>query len=242
MNTVVITGASKGIGRACAIKFAEAGYNVVIGYNSSVKKALELENELKIKGYSAIAVKADVSSTEDIKNLLRSAHDAFGNISVLINNAGVAATKIINDVTDTEFNSLNSINYGAVFKACREVLPYMLSVHRGSIVNVSSVWGISGASCEVAYSASKAAVIGLTKALAKELGPSGIRVNCVAPGVIDTDMNSCYDEKTMSDLASQSSLCRIGKPEEVAEAIYFLASEKASYITGQVLTVDGGFI
>lgn len=242
MKTAVITGASRGIGRATAIAFAKNGYNTVICYNNSEESAKELETALKNEGHSAIAIKADVRSKEDIKRLFEAAYSAYGRIDVLVNNAGVSSFGLLNEASDDEFDYINDVNYKGTFIACREVIPYMLKEHSGSIVNVSSVWGIAGASCECIYSASKAAVICLTKSLAKELGPSGIRVNCVAPGVIDTDMNAYFSDDTMAELSEQTPLCRIGEPSEVAEAILFLASDKASFVTGQTLTVDGGFI
>ena len=242
MKTAVITGSSKGIGKAAAEAFAKNGYNTVICYNNSKESAKELECALIAEGRSAVAIKADVSSKDDIKRLFEEVYSLYGRIDVLVNNAGVSSFGLLSDVSDDEFDAINNVNYKGAFFSCREVIPYMLRHHSGSIVNVSSVWGITGASCESIYSASKAAVISLTKSLAKELGPSGIRVNCVAPGVIDTDMNAHLGAETMADLSDQTPLCRIGEPKEVAEAILFLASDKASFITGQTLTVDGGFI
>ena len=242
IKTAVITGASGGIGAETARVFAENGYSVVIVYNGGKERAETLERELTDSGYSAFSFKADIRDKSQIKNLYEEVDRRYGGIGVLVCNAGIAKQQVATDVTDEDWNEIMGVNSYGVFGCCREVIPYMLRSHEGSIVTVSSMWGISGASCESVYSASKAAVIGLTKSLAKELGPSGIRVNCVAPGVIDTAMNSAHSAETMKELAEDTSLCRIGKPREVAEAIYFLASEKASFITGQVLSVDGGFI
>ena len=167
---------------------------------------------------------------------------AFGSPDVLVNNAGTALPqKLITDTTDEEFKRLMDVNVYGVFACSREVLPYMIREHSGSIVNISSIWGRIGGSCEVAYSASKGAVISFTKALAKEVGPSGIRVNCVAPGVIDTRMNGSLDSGTIKMLADEAALCRIGEPEEVAESVFYLATGGASFVTGAVLDVNGGF-
>ncbi len=241
MKTAIITGASRGIGRATARLFAMRGYNTVICYNNSKDEADALCCELNGEGLSALIYKVDVSKPNEIKKLFADVYTQFGSIDVLVNNAGVCSYGLLTDITDEEFERVNGINYNGTFYCSREAVKYMLKEHKGSIVNVSSMWGISGSSCESVYSASKAAVIGLTKALAKELGPSGIRVNCVAPGVIATDMNSCLCKETVSELSDATPLCRIGTPEEVGEVIFFLASDSASFVTGQILSVDGGF-
>lgn len=241
MGTAIITGASRGIGRATAKLFAMRGYNAVICYNNSKAEADALCDELKREGFSAITYKVDVSKSIEVAALFNDVYEHFGSIDVLVNNAGVCSFGLLTDVTDEEFDRVNGINYNGTFYCSREAVKYMLKEHKGSIVNVSSMWGICGSSCESVYSASKAAVIGLTKSLAKELGPSGIRVNCVAPGVIKTEMNACLSDETMNELSESTPLCRIGTPDEVAEAIYYLASDGASFITGQILSVDGGF-
>lgn len=243
VKNVIITGGSRGIGAATAEVFAQNGFNVIICYKTSYEPAEALATRLgKYYGIGAISVKADVSVTEDVKRLFDIAIDSFGPVDVLVNNAGVSQIKLLNDVSDSEIDDVIGTDLTGVIKTCREAISYMIPEHKGSIVNVSSMWGISGASCESVYSAAKGGVITFTKALSKEVGPSGIRVNCVCPGAIDTDMNKCLDQATRDELADSTSLCRLGDASEVAEAIYFLASDKASYITGQTLTVDGGFI
>jgi 3-oxoacyl-[acyl-carrier protein] reductase len=230
-ETVVITGASRGIGLSCAELFAAKGYTVVGSFlNTEIKSD-------KIDFY-----KADMSSESDIKKFSEYVKKNYGGADILINNAGVALQKLITDTTETDVERIMSVNAKAYFLTSKAFLPHMIHQKRGAIVNISSIWGITGASCEALYSMSKAAVIGLTKALAKEVGPSGIRVNAVAPGVIDTDMNSNLSAADKKEIIENTPLLRIGTPSDIAEAVHFLASEKASFITGQVLTVDGGYI
>ena len=240
-RTAIVTGGAGGIGAAVCRRLARDGMNVVIAFRTSEKKAVSVAEEIKSSGGNAIAIKADVSVTDEVKKLFSHAYEAYGSIDVLVCNAGIAAQAVLNDVSDGDYDRLMSVNMGGVFRCCREAVPYMLKSHSGSIINISSMWGICGASCETVYSASKAAVIGFTKALAKELGPSGIRVNCIAPGVIDTEMNSHLSGDDMRALADETPLCRIGKPEEVAGAVSFLASDDSSFVTGQTISVDGGF-
>ena len=240
-RTVIITGASRGIGRACAELFAKEGCNVVVNFLTHEQKALELCGKLESLGACALPVQADVSERSGAKKIAESALGRFGTIDVLVNNAGIAQQKLFTDITDSDWQRMLSVNLTGVFNCCQAVLPTMIHNKSGRIVNISSVWGVHGASCEVHYSASKAAVIGLTKALAKEVGPSGILVNCVAPGVIDTDMNSALTDGDMAELRDETPLGRIGTPDEAARAIVFLSSEDASFVTGQVLGVGGGF-
>jgi len=241
-NTVVITGSSAGIGSETARVFAENGWNVGIMYMNSQDDAETLEKELENMGVKTFCGKCDVSLPESVKRFFEDAENTLGEIYALVNNAGVALQKLFCDVTEEEAKRLFDINVNGVFNCSKAVLPSMIKAKEGKIVNISSMWGICGASCEVHYSSSKAAVIGFTKALAKEVGPCSINVNCVCPGVIDTRMNANLDKETMDCLKEEIPLMRIGTPRDVAETIYFLCSEKSDYITGQVISVDGGMI
>ena len=236
MKRVLITGGSRGIGAACVRKFREAGDGVVFLYNKSVAQARALAEET-----GAIGIQIDVADGEALAVAVREATRRLGGVDVLVNNAGVSLVGLFSDMSDAEWRRLVDINLGAAVVASREVSKTMVSQKSGCIINIGSVWGRVGASCEVAYSATKAGLEGLTRALAKELGPSGITVNCVEPGVIATDMNACFDEETLSALCEETPLGRIGQPEDVANAVFWLASEGASFVTGQILGVDGGF-
>lgn len=237
MKTAIITGAARGIGAATAKLFAEKGFNVCVNYVRSEEKAQALARALP----SAVAIKADVSIKEEARALIDTAVETFGGIDVLVNNAGIALPqKLVTDVSDEEFNEIFNTNIKGTHNAVSAALPYMISRKCGSIVNLASLWGVRGGSCEAVYTSSKAAVIGYTKALAAEVGPSGIRVNCVAPGFIMTDMNAHFSKEDIEAFASDTPLEKVGSPEDVAKAIYFLASDDSSFITGQTLCVDGG--
>ncbi len=242
-ENVLITGASTGIGKAIAAKYLENGFNVIINYAHDDDLASETFAEL-VRKYDAFGrlfcIKADVSDSKQVERLFYEAREVFGEIQVLINNAGIAQDKLFTDITDDDWNEMIGTNLTGCFNCCREAIPYMVRVKYGRIVNVSSMWGIVGASMEVHYSAAKAGVIGLTKALAKELGPSGITVNCVAPGAIDTRMNACYSEDEIAAICDETPLGRLGKPSEIADAVYFLTS--SDFTTGQVLSPNGGFV
>lgn len=236
-KNVLITGGSGGIGGAAARLFAKNGYNVGIVYNSDKESAEKLSLELGCGSF-----KCDVSDRSEVEALFKAFHDKIGTVDVLVNNAGVAQQKLFLDITTEEWQRIFDINVTGVFNMCQCALRDMIANKAGSIVNVSSIWGVKGASCEAHYSATKAAVVSLTESLSKEYGPSGIRVNCVAPGVIDTKMNAHLGSDALADLGDEAALGRIGQPQEVAEVIYFLASERASFITGQTVVCDGGFI
>ena len=241
MKTSVITGSSQGIGRQIALEFARNNYNVVINYNESKNEAFELVEKIKKSGGTSIAVQADVSKFQEAQKLIDLSLNEFGKIDVLVNNAGISLQKIFQDVSEAEWKNLFAVNVGSVFNCCSCVLKDMISRKSGKIINISSIWGMVGASMEVHYSASKAAVIGFTKALAKELGPSGINVNCVSPGVIDTKMNN-FDQETLAELKNETPLRKIGSALDIAKTVLFLASSDADFITGQVISPNGGFV
>ena len=233
---ILISGGSRGIGAATVKYFAEHGDKVAFIYRSADEKALEIAEYT-----NAFPIKADVSDSQSAISAFTKAIEYLGGIDVLVNCAGVAGFSLFTDISHKEWRHMLDTNLTSAFTLSREAAKAMISQKSGTIINVGSVWGRMGSSCEVHYSASKAGLRGLTQALAKELGPSGITVNCVEPGVIDTDMNSMLDENAMKELAEATPLCRIGKAEEVAEVIGFLASDKASFITGACIPVDGGF-
>ena len=236
MKKVIITGGSRGIGRACVDIFSQNGDAVAFIYCSNDEAAKECSEET-----GAYAIKADLSNPDEVEWAYNKAVEYLGGVDILVNNAGISVSGLITDMTDDEWMHVMNTNLSSAFYMTREATRDFVKQQSGVIVNVGSVWGRCGASCEAAYSASKAGLRGLTLSLAKELGPSGIRVNCVEPGVIDTDMNACYDDDDIADLCEQTPLYRIGDPAEVAELVYFLASEKASFITAQIIGVDGGF-
>lgn len=241
MKTVVVTGASKGIGRAVAKEFANNGYNIVICYNKSVSDAQQLLNEVS-QTTRAIAVKVDVSNEDDVKNMVEITKKTFGNIDVLVNCAGVSDTRLLIDSTKDDYDFVFDTNMRGTYNTCKLVGREMLSNQSGKIINISSIWGVLGGSCESVYSASKGAIIAFTKALAKELGPNGINVNAVAPGFIQTDMTKNVTEEIRQEIMDNSALGRLGTPEDVAGVVSFLASEKSNFITGQVISVDGGWL
>lgn len=242
-KTVLITGASRGIGAGCALLFAQHGYNVALHYNENEKQAREIMAQTGAYGVRAAIFQADVSGSAQVNRMADEVLRTFGRIDVLVNNAGVAQQKLLPDITDEDWQRILGVNLSGVFYCCRAVLPHMIREHRGAVVNISSIWGLTGSSCEAHYSAAKGGVVTLTKALAKEAAPSGIRVNCVCPGVIQTEMNAKLSLETLTALKEETPLGRLGTPADVAKAVYFLSEEElSSFITGQVLGVDGGFI
>ncbi len=242
MNKVaLVTGGAKGIGASICRVLAENGYNIAINYNTSFADAQKLKEELS-KLVDAEIFKADISVSSDVNDMFSEIESYFGGVDVLVNNAGIAQQMLFTDITDEMWHKMIDSNLSGAFYCCRRALPYMINKKQGNIINISSMWGEVGASMEVHYSASKAGVIGLTKALAKEVGLSGIRVNAVSPGVIATDMMSGFSEDDMAVLQNDTPLNSIGIPEDVANAVAFLVSEKAGFVTGQVLSVNGGYI
>ena len=241
-NIALVTGASRGIGRGIALELAREGWDVCINYFDSQQAAEDVAAQILSIGQNAIAVQADVSDVKSVEQMVRAAEANLGHITLLVNNAGIAGQTLFQDTTDEMWNRYLAVNLTGARNTIRAVLPHMLHEKAGCIVNISSMWGLRGASCEVAYSCTKAAIIALTRSLALELAPSHIRVNCVAPGVIDTDMVKVLGEETRQSLVEQTPLGRLGTPEDIAHAVAFFASEKSSFLTGQVLTADGGFI
>ena len=232
----LVTGASRGIGAASARRLAADGYTVLVHYCCAGEKAMQIAAET-----GGEAVQADLGDFAQIDRMAEDILRRYGKIDALVNNAGIALTGLYQDISDADALRLMTVDLGSAMHLTKRLLPAMLRQHSGAIVNVASVWGETGAACEVHYSAAKAGIIGFTKALAKEVGPSGIRVNCVSPGVIDTDMNRMHDAETMQALAEETPLGRIGTPEDCAEVIAFLCSERAGFLTGQIIPVNGGF-
>ena len=242
MKTALVTGSSRGIGRAVARELAHQGWAVGINYLHREDKAQELVEELTAAGCQAAAFQADVADGAAVASMVKELGETFSPVELVVNNAGVAGQSLFQDISDEMWNRYLAVNLGGARNTIKAALPHMISEKRGCIVNISSIWGQRGASCEVAYACTKADIIALTRSLAMELAPSGIRVNCVAPGVINTDMVQVLGQETLDELAKETPLGRLGTPEDIAYAVSFFASERAGFITGQVLTADGGFI
>lgn len=236
MRTVLVTGGSRGIGEAIVRRFVRDGWCVAFFWHRSEEAATRLAGEC-----GAIPIRCDVSNAQSVAQGVAQAVGRLGHLDALVCNAGISCEKLVTDTTDDDWNAQLATNLGGCFHACRAALPAMLERKKGSIVTIGSIWGQVGASCEAAYSAAKAGVIGLSKALAKEVGPSGIRVNCVCPGVIRTDMLAIYSEEDLDALAQETPLGRLGTPQDVAECVYWLCSDAAGFVTAQVIGVNGGF-
>lgn len=241
-KVVLVTGASRGIGKAVAERFAREGYAVALHYNTGKVEAEATVQKLTSAGYTAMAVQADVRDSAQVQQMVDTVSHALGNIGILINNAGIAQQKLFTDITNEEWHNMFAVHVDGTFYCTRAVLPVMIRQKQGCIVNISSMWGQVGGSCEVHYSAAKGAIQAMTKALAKEVGPSGVRVNCVAPGVIQTEMNKLLDAETLEALREDTPLEMLGTAEHVADLVYFLCSEQATFITGQIMGINGGMV
>lgn len=238
-KTVIVTGGSRGIGAAIVSLLAKEGYNIVLNYNKSEEIAEKMKEQFTEKGYNVEIFKADVSKREQVKDLIQFTIKKFGKIDVLINNAGISQTKLFTDITDEDWNNMISVNLNSAFYTSQEVLPYMINQKEGLIINISSIWGTIGASCEVHYSVAKAGVDAMTKSLAKELGPSNIRVNSIAPGIIDTDMNKYLSENELKEIIEEIPLGKIGNTPSIAKCVKWLIED--DYTTGQVISINGGW-
>lgn len=240
-KTVLVTGGAKGIGGAICCNFAREGYNIALNFNNSRDEAVALKE--KLSSLTSVEVfKCDVSDSAQVDRMFSEIENIFGGVDVLVNNAGVAEQALFTDITDDMWQRMIGTNLTGAFNCCRRALGYMIREKSGVIINIASMWGEVGASMEVHYSASKAGLIGLTKALAKEVGLSGVRVNAVSPGVVITDMMASFSEEDKKALAEETPMGTLGSVEDVADAVSFLASDKSGFITGQVLSVNGGFV
>lgn len=240
MKNIIVTGGSKGIGRCIVENLAREGHNVILNYNKSEKQAKKIQNDLKNEGIIIEIYKADVSKKEEVKKMVEFALEKLGKIDVLINNAGIARLQMFQDVTEEDWEEMINTNLKSAFYMCQEVIPNMIHKKSGCIINISSIWGLVGASCETVYSISKAGMDALTKSLAKELGPSNIRVNSIAPGVIDTDMNNHIDERIKNEIKNETPLGKIGKTIDIYRCVKWLIEDE--FTTGQVISVNGGYV
>lgn len=241
-KTAIVTGGSRGIGAAAVTLLARNGWRVAVGCLQNPEKAQALCASLEAEGCQVFPFRGDVASAAEMEAFVQTVLDRWGHLDLLVNNAGIAQQKLFTDLTEEDWDRMFAVNTRSLFTCCRAAVPHMVRRHTGNIINVSSIWGQVGASCEVHYSAAKAALIGFTKALAKEEGPSGITVNCVAPGVVETDMMAVFSPEDKAALAEETPLCRLGAPEDVAAAVAFLASDAGAFFTGQVLAPNGGFV
>ena len=241
-KTVLVTGGSRGIGKEIALKFAKQGYDVIINYVSDKTDTEELKKELEANGGKALIVKADVTNPEQIENLVKTAIETFGKIDILVNNAGITKDNLLMRMSEEEFDKVIEVNLKGTYLMTKAVTKYMMKKRQGSIINLSSVVGVTGNAGQCNYAASKAGIIGFTKSVAKELASRNIRANAIAPGFIETDMTDVLSDEIKETIQNQIPLKRMGNAKEVAELAYFLGSEQSSYITGQVIHVDGGMV
>lgn len=241
-KTAIVTGGSRGIGRGIAKKLSENGYNVIINYRESKDRALDLREEILASGGSAEIYCADVRNYDEVNMMVNYTKNKFGSIDLLVNNAGISQIKLFTEISVEDWNDMIGSNLNGIFNCSQLVAGGMIEKKRGKIINISSIWGITGSSCEVHYSTAKSAIIGFTKALAKELGPSNIQVNCIAPGIVLTDMMLGFTEEEMQDMKGEIPLERFGNVEEIGDLVCFLASDSGNYITGQVISPNGGMV
>ena len=240
MKNIIVTGGSRGIGKCLVENLARDGYNVLLNYNKSEKQAKKIQNDLLEEGITIEIFKADVSNRAEVKQMVEFAYKKWGRIDVLVNNAGIAKLQMFQDVKDEDWDEIINTNLKSAFYMTQEVIPYMIHEKNGCIINISSMWGQTGASCETIYSISKAGMDAMTKSLAKELGPSNIRINSIAPGVIDTEMNSKIDEQIKNEIKNDTPLGKIGKPIDIYKCAKWLIEDE--FTTGQVIPVNGGYL
>lgn len=242
MPTAFISGASRGIGRAAALKLASLGYDLALNYHTNYEAAQNVQHEAQKYGVKVLLLAGDIADENNVREMFRKIGETFGGADVVVNNASFAEQLMFQDITYEKWRRMFAVTVDGAFFTVQNALPHMLHEKRGRIINVSSMWGEVGASCEVHYSAAKGALIAMTKALAKELGPSGITVNCITPGVIDTEMNAHLSAEDIAELCEETPLGRLGSPDDIAETVAFLASAEAGFITGQIIGVNGGFV
>ena len=242
MPTAFISGASRGIGRAAALKLASLGYDLALNYHTNYDAAQNVQHEAQKYGVKVLLLAGDIADENNVREMFRKIGETFGGADVVVNNASFAEQLMFQDITYEKWRRMFAVTVDGAFFTVQNALPHMLHEKRGRIINISSIWGEVGASCEVHYSAAKGALIAMTKALAKELGPSGITVNCITPGVIDTDMNAHLSAEDLAELCEETPLGRLGSPDDIAETVAFLASAEAGFITGQIIGVNGGFV
>lgn len=239
MKTIIITGGARGIGKAIVYELAKSNYNIILNYNSSQKEAEQIEEELTKQGCKVDIYKADITKKEEVQKMIEYTIEKYKKVDVLINNAGISQIKTFAELTEEDWDKMIDTNLKSIFYTSKAVLSTMLHEQNGLILNISSIWGVIGASCEVHYSTAKAGMNGFTKALAKELGPSNIRVNAIAPGIIDTNMNANLSKEEVEQIKESIPLERIGKPEQIAKAVTWLIEDE--YTTGQIISIDGGW-
>lgn len=239
-KVILVTGSSRGIGANLVEQLSKSGYTLIMNYNKSEEKAIKIKNDLQSEGINIEIFKADISKREEVKQLINFIIEKYNKIDVVINNVGISQIKMFTDITDEDWNNMLQTNLTSAFYVTQEAIPYMINKKNGCIINISSVWGMVGASCEVHYSVAKAGLDGMTKSLAKELGPSNIRVNSIAPGIIKTDMNAEFSAEDIKNITNEIPLQRIGYPQSITNCAKWLIED--DYTTGQIISVNGGWV